>query len=408
MQRRSCFSLARPIRSLAVAGCMFLLFVSVVHGADFTGDWNGYIVSNYDGSSLRISAEIYQYGSNLTGTVIFQMDEYGYPDLSVPFSGTANGNIVSGTASLSYPGILEFQLQIYGALNGNTINGTYSLYAYIEGEEFTDTGTFVLTRVITSEFLSVTKSGTGSGTVSSSPPGIYCGAVCSASFNGGTVVTLTAAPDAGSYFVSWTGCDYVNGNVCTVTMNYARSVGTVFTVSPCLAAAGSLLYVDYGPDGIWKYNGTPNNWTKITPANPETMAAAGTDLYGDFGSNGIWKYNGTPNNWTKITPANPETMAAAGTDLYGDFGANGIWKYNGTPNNWIKISLANPEAMAGSDSALYCDLGSNGVWKYESFTWEKIAVSNPTSMAAGSSAVYGEYGVNGIWKYDGSWGKITQ
>ena len=40
--------------------------------------------------------------------------------------------------------------------------------------------------------LSVTKAGTGSGTVSSNPAGINCGADCSEAYSPGTVVTLTA------------------------------------------------------------------------------------------------------------------------------------------------------------------------------------------------------------------------
>ncbi|MDP9258205.1 MAG: hypothetical protein M3Q31_16880, partial [Actinomycetota bacterium] len=46
--------------------------------------------------------------------------------------------------------------------------------------------------------LTVTKAGAGSGSVSSSPAGIDCGATCSASFAQGTVVTLTATAAAGS------------------------------------------------------------------------------------------------------------------------------------------------------------------------------------------------------------------
>ena len=53
--------------------------------------------------------------------------------------------------------------------------------------------------------LTVAKAGTGSGTVTSSPAGINCGATCSASFPAATVVTLTAAPAAGSTFAGWSG-----------------------------------------------------------------------------------------------------------------------------------------------------------------------------------------------------------
>ena len=42
--------------------------------------------------------------------------------------------------------------------------------------------------------LDVSKTGTGTGSVSSSPVGITCGATCASSFDYGTVVTLTATP----------------------------------------------------------------------------------------------------------------------------------------------------------------------------------------------------------------------
>ena len=53
--------------------------------------------------------------------------------------------------------------------------------------------------------LTVAKAGTGIGTVTSSPQGITCGGTCQASFDFGTVVTLTATPDSGSSFSGWSG-----------------------------------------------------------------------------------------------------------------------------------------------------------------------------------------------------------
>ncbi len=74
--------------------------------------------------------------------------------------------------------------------------------------------------------LSVTKS--GKGTVSSDDTKIQCGNVCSASYESGDVVMLTATPDQQWGFASWTGCDGVMDNVCTVTMNHARTVSVTF------------------------------------------------------------------------------------------------------------------------------------------------------------------------------------
>ena len=56
-----------------------------------------------------------------------------------------------------------------------------------------------------SRTLTMAKAGTGIGTVTSSPQGITCGGTCQASFVFGTVVTLTATPDSGSFFSGWSG-----------------------------------------------------------------------------------------------------------------------------------------------------------------------------------------------------------
>lgn len=76
--------------------------------------------------------------------------------------------------------------------------------------------------------LMVALSGAGSGLVTSSPAGISCPTNCSAQFTLNTVVTLTAAPNAGASFGGWANCDTVSGNVCTVTLGAARTVNAAF------------------------------------------------------------------------------------------------------------------------------------------------------------------------------------
>jgi uncharacterized repeat protein (TIGR02543 family) len=82
---------------------------------------------------------------------------------------------------------------------------------------------------LASRMLSVTKAGSGSGTVTSSPAGIDCGATCAASFPNGTMVTLTATPDAGSTFTGWIG-DCTGTGPCTVTMDQDRAVTASFDI----------------------------------------------------------------------------------------------------------------------------------------------------------------------------------
>ena len=77
--------------------------------------------------------------------------------------------------------------------------------------------------------LSVTKAGAGTGSVTSSPAGIDCGATCSASFASGALVTLNAAGTGSGYFTGWSGACSGAGS-CTVTMNAAQSVTASFAV----------------------------------------------------------------------------------------------------------------------------------------------------------------------------------
>jgi hypothetical protein len=68
------------------------------------------------------------------------------------------------------------------------------------------------------------------GTVTSSPAGIDCGAACSASFNSGTPVTLTATPVSGWVFQGWGGACSGTGT-CSLTMNADQSVSASFSAA---------------------------------------------------------------------------------------------------------------------------------------------------------------------------------
>lgn len=76
--------------------------------------------------------------------------------------------------------------------------------------------------------LTVTKDGTGSGSVTGSPAGIDCGATCAHAFSAGTAVTLTATADAGSVFVGWAGGGCSGSDSCQVVVSAATSVTATF------------------------------------------------------------------------------------------------------------------------------------------------------------------------------------
>ncbi|HET8821961.1 MAG TPA: trypsin-like serine protease [Thermoleophilaceae bacterium] len=76
--------------------------------------------------------------------------------------------------------------------------------------------------------LSVSLSGTGSGTVTSNPGDINCPPDCSFGYASGTDVTLTATADSGSDFTGWTGAGCSGTGTCTVSMDQAREVTATF------------------------------------------------------------------------------------------------------------------------------------------------------------------------------------
>jgi len=84
--------------------------------------------------------------------------------------------------------------------------------------------------------LSVSKSGTGDGTITSYPSGISCGSGCpsaSTTFSSGQSVTLTASADSNSRFVSWSGdSDCSDGSVA---MNGNRSCAATFNTRPSIS-----------------------------------------------------------------------------------------------------------------------------------------------------------------------------
>ena len=67
------------------------------------------------------------------------------------------------------------------------------------------------------------------GTVTSDLAGINCGGTCSAKYNSGAVVTLTATPPLGKTFVGWSGGCTGTATTCSVTMTKDTSVQASFS-----------------------------------------------------------------------------------------------------------------------------------------------------------------------------------
>jgi hypothetical protein len=138
--------------------------------------------------------------------------------------------------------------------------------------------------------VNVTRGGTGSGTVTSSPAGINCGSTCSANFDSGTAVVLSATAASGSTFTSWSGCDSSNGATCNVNANAIRNVTANF------AGSGGGTTVLTNGVTVSNLSGASDSQTFFTLTIPagatnlrvQTTGAAGNtgdpDLYVRFGA----------------------------------------------------------------------------------------------------------------------------
>ncbi len=90
----------------------------------------------------------------------------------------------------------------------------------------TVTGTFALRQYA----LTVQKTGTGTGGVTSAPAGIACGSDCSETLGHGTEVTLTATASPNHTFTGWSGA-CTGAGACVVTMDAAKTVTATFAIN---------------------------------------------------------------------------------------------------------------------------------------------------------------------------------
>ena len=90
--------------------------------------------------------------------------------------------------------------------------------------------TTVTATFVTNNALTVTRAGTGTGTITSNPAGIDCGSDCTEVYAPSTTVILTAVADASSTFSGWSGA-CTGLATCTVTMDQARAVTATFAIN---------------------------------------------------------------------------------------------------------------------------------------------------------------------------------
>ncbi|QQR73954.1 MAG: CSLREA domain-containing protein [Holophagales bacterium] len=180
---------------------------------------------------------------------ICDLGAYEAPDLPVvtyllqvsPL-GLGTGSVQSAPAGIDCPGDCQ---QVYLEGSGVTLDAVAdpgSFFGGWSGDCLGSAGCVVqmsADRTVGATFgrlfaVTVSKSGAGSGSVASAPPGIACGADCSELYAEGTAVELSAAAEPPSVFVGWSGdCD--GRLACSLVVDGARSATARFEPSAVAA-----------------------------------------------------------------------------------------------------------------------------------------------------------------------------
>ena len=202
---------------------------------------------------------------------------------SKTFTATVTGNANKAVDFSVQEGVSAGTITAGGVYTAPTTAGTYHVVATSHVDP-TKSATAIVTVTAINFLLTVTPAGAGSGTVISLPAGINCGNTCSASYNSGTSVTLTATSALGSLFTGWTGGGCSGTGTCMVTMNAAYFITATFhpqpfdlTVTPEGAGSGTVTSL---PAGIHCGNTCSASYNFGTAVTLTATAALGSIFTG--------------------------------------------------------------------------------------------------------------------------------
>ena len=240
------------------------------------------------------------------------------PELTVNRAGSGSGGVISSPAGINCGSTCSASFDQGTQVTLTPTPAPGSVFAGWSGGGCSGTGTCKVTlnsnTTVTATFnalhtLTVSKAGSGSGGVTSSPAGINCGSTCAHVFTAGTQVTLTATAAAGSTFAGWSGGGCSGTGTCKVTVINDTGVTATFNTTPpvthtltvSLNGSGS---VTSSPAGINCGATCSHGFTAGTPITLIAAADSGSTFSG-------WSGGGCSGTGNCVVTLNSDTAVTA-------------------------------------------------------------------------------------------------
>jgi fibronectin type 3 domain-containing protein len=187
-------------------------------------------------------------------------------------SDTAGYKLYYGEASGSYSQVIDVgdttSYTVTNLTNGNTYYFTSTAYDATGNES--EHSNEVIKTLVQQYTLTASTSGTGTGTITGT--GISCSNICLNTYNAGTIVTLTATPDAGATFTGWSGGACTGSGQCVFNMNATKSVTALFKSNTFTITAKNGTGGSISPAGAVSVKSGSSQTFTITPISTYRIA----------------------------------------------------------------------------------------------------------------------------------------
>jgi hypothetical protein len=333
-----------------------VLTASANFGSVFTG-WSGGGCSGESPCTVTMSAAKTVQANFVLGYVLSVTTDQVY----------GAGKVVSAPAGIDCGTTCRAVVSPGGSVTLTAVPNVGSLFVGWSGDSCSGTAPCIVAMnqprnvkaafVVAPRRISVSRTGTGDGVVTSTNGTIVCGSTCDASFSPAVGIELVAIPVQGSVFVGWSGGCTGTGN-CIVSQTNDVVVSAIFNrVKSTLGRTTDanndgksdlLIQTSSGTTTAWQMNGASISSASNLLANqPDWTITHVADFNGDGKADILWRnVNGAVTIWLMDGSA---ILASAGligpdanwrvsdvADFNGDGKADILWRNNnGAVTLWL-------------------------------------------------------------------------